>query len=119
MSLALERLVAEPRATLQSAVLHKTEARDLEPLDGAGSIKATTCPINRVAPADMAEALFEAGEGDIIGPVKVGAAASLLQVRAVAEAQLDAPTRVAVQRALFEAVARRTTRHRQRRVVLG
>jgi putative peptide maturation system protein len=33
-ALALERLVAEPRATLQSAVLHKTEARALEPLDG-------------------------------------------------------------------------------------
>src|SRR6185503_3795346 len=65
-ALALERLVQEPRASLQSAVLHKTEARDMEPLDGAGSIRALTCPINRVAPADMAEALFEAGEGDII-----------------------------------------------------
>jgi putative peptide maturation system protein len=99
---AQRRLVEEPRASLRSAVLPRSEAARLEPVDGAGSIRAGACPIDRTPPADVAEALFAAGQCDVIGPVRIDSEFSLLQVRAALPATLDATTRGAVQRALFD-----------------
>jgi putative peptide maturation system protein len=101
-ALALTALGGEQPPTLQSIVLRRSDATSLEPLEGAGSIKARNCPVDRKAPPDLATALFTGEDGDVVGPIGAAGGASLVRVIAVTQARLDAPTQAVIRRELFE-----------------
>jgi putative peptide maturation system protein len=92
-----------PPPVLSSAVLHRHEALVLEVLPGAGSIRAGSCPIDRQAPPDLVTALFGAGDGDVLGPIREDkGGAALLRVIGVTPPRLNDSTRDAIRRRLFE-----------------
>ncbi|HEY3080260.1 MAG TPA: TIGR04500 family putative peptide maturation system protein [Chloroflexota bacterium] len=87
---------------LQSVVLRRPEVADFEALADTGIIRAASCPLKPAPPPDLAAALFTAGPGDVLGPLATETGYSLLRVVAVAPPCLDAPTREAIARRLFD-----------------
>jgi hypothetical protein len=101
-AVALSALGGEQPSELRSIVLHRGDVAKLQPLEGAGSIKARNCPIDRKAPPDLVTALFTAEDGDVVGPVSAERGAALLRVIAVAQPRLDSATQSVIRRELFE-----------------
>jgi putative peptide maturation system protein len=87
---------------LQSAVLRRSEASELGVLEHTGVIRAASCPLKGEPPPDLFSALFAAGPGDVIGPLRTGRGFALLRVVAVAPPRLDAAAREEIARRLFE-----------------
>jgi putative peptide maturation system protein len=75
-------------------------------LEGAARRASPSRPLfellrRRQATRELADAVFAAAPGDIVGPLRAGEAYAVVQVLALDPARLDAPTRRAVQEILF------------------